>query len=643
MRKILSSVGLSLLAFAGISQTIHLNQVGYYPEQQKQAIVSTRASTFEVRSAVSNNLIYSGDLSSSVFWAASNEAVKVIDFSPITQSGEYYIKVGASNSYTFTIGSSVNEDLLKGLSKAYYFNRASTALSSTYAGVFNRPLGHPDNQVTIHSSAAGPGRPTGSKISSPKGWYDAGDYGKYIVNSGISTYTVLAMYEHFPSYFADLDFDIPESGDNVPDVLDEAKWNLDWMLTMQDPNDGGVYHKLTTKNFQGIIMPHEGTAERFVVMKSTAATLDFAAVMAQASRVYASYEAQFPGFSAQCLKAAEDAWNWARFNTSVTYNQPSDILTGEYGDSNLSDEFDWAAAELYITTRNNTYYTATNLINTDITTPGWQDVKGLAWMSLGHHIDDLTSVANKSIIRSRIIGHADDLLDQINSSAYKVSITSFPWGSNSFVANQGLMLVQAFKLTGDRSYLSGALSNFDYILGKNPTGYSFVTGFGSKSPMSIHHRQSEADDIVAPVPGFVAGGPNSGRQDNCNYASTLPALSYVDDWCSYASNEVTINWNAPVAYLAAAFEVYNKPQVVSNVNSKHKTNTVNVYPTISENSFTVSAPSEVTFNVVDAMGQIHSSGSAINGTQIGTELAKGTYFIQFNVASGTEAVKVIKN
>src|SRR5690606_20791942 len=184
----------------------------------------------------------------------------------------------------------------------------------------------------------------------------AGDYNKYIVNSGISTYTLLAAYEHFPEIFDPQNLNIPESGDAIPDLLNETLWNLEWMLTMQDATDGGVYHKLTNKRFDGVVMPHEAASDRYVVQKSTAAALNFAAVMATASRVLAQYEQQLPAMSAKMLAAAESAWAWAEANPDVIYKQPEDIKTGEYGDRQLADEFFWAAAELYITTKKDTYY-----------------------------------------------------------------------------------------------------------------------------------------------------------------------------------------------------------------------------------------------------------------------------------------------
>jgi endoglucanase len=135
------------------------------------------------------------------------------------------------------------------------------------------------------------------------------------------------------------------------------------------------------------------------------------------------------------------------------------------------------------------------------------------------------------------------------------SARDFVWGSNSVAANQGILIIQVYRLTNDRKYLQYALGNLDYIMGRNATGYSFVTGVGQKTPMFPHHRQSEADGIADPVPGLLAGGPNPGQQDGCKtYPSKIPDESYTDTVCSYASNEIAINWNAPAAYLAGALE-----------------------------------------------------------------------------------------
>jgi len=542
---------------------IKVNQMGFYPDSPKIAIIpGSYEGEFNIVDAETDSVVFSAETGSSAEWEHSGETVMIADFSEFTTPGRYYVlhpTVGIS--YTFKIQDNVHRYLHKGSLRAYYYNRVSTSLEKIHAGKWHRPAGHPDTVVYVHTSAASPERPEGYIISSPKGWYDAGDFNKYIVNSGISTYTLLAAYEHFPEYYNDLYLNIPESANQIPDILDEARWNLDWMLTMQDPNDGGVYHKLTHLNFQPIMMPHEVTAERYVVMKSTGAALNFAAVMAVAARVYENYD---PEFARTALEAAEFAWEWAVENPEVYYIQPPDVHTGQYGDDDFSDEFDWAAAELYITTGNDDYWHARNFHEIGVGIPVWQYVRPLAWVSLLHHRDNLTGAADIDLIEQRIIDQGNELLEEYNTSAYNISMglygveDDFVWGSNGMAGNHSVMLLQAYRLTKDESYLDAAQANLDYLLGRNATGYSFVTGFGSFAPMHPHHRASAADERNDdPVPGFIVGGPTYRHIDGCTwYPSTMPARSYRDDWCSYTTNEVTINWNAPLVYIIGAIEYY---------------------------------------------------------------------------------------
>ena len=533
------------------------------------------ADTFVLVEAGTDNTVFEGELSTAKTWAPSQESVHVADFTDFDELGDFQVRVeGLDDSPIFTIAGDVYEELNKAALKAFYFNRASTALDEEHAGEYEREAGHPDTEVFIHASAETATRPAGSLLSpdgAPKGWYDAGDFGKYVVNSGISTYTLLAAYEHFPEYYADQNLNIPESTNEVPDILDEALWNLEWMLKMQD-DDGGVYHKLTTLNFSGNIMPHEGTAARYVIGKGTSATLNFAAVMAQASRIWEEYD---EALAERMLDAAEAAWDWAKANPDVIYDQVAmnkelrengqeamEVYTGEYGGNNLDSNRAWAAAELYITTGDEDYYTALNPEQTWNTVPGWPDSRGLAWMSLAHHMGDKlaeTDEAFLTLIEERIMSLAEDLLVPTKSSAYRVGMGTgdFYWGSNSNVLNRAMMLLQGYRLSGNTELRDAAQSKLDYILGRNPTDFSYVTGYGTKTPMNIHHRASEADGIDEPVPGFVAGGPNPHDQNDCGasqYPSKRPALSYLDKYCSYSTNEVTINWNAPLVYVSGALQ-----------------------------------------------------------------------------------------
>ncbi|MVM32378.1 cellulase [Spirosoma sp. HMF4905] len=573
---------LTLLTSAGVraqllSESIRLNQVGFYPDAPKIAIVVGEVSgPFQITTPDGKKVLFSGTLSEPRQNAISGKIAHTADFSALHTTGTFVVVVpGLGRSYPFSIRPAVNRDLAIGALKGYYYQRASIALPESFAGQWHRPAGHPDTHVLIHPSAASVTRPEGTTISSPRGWYDAGDYNKYIVNSGITMGTLLSLYEDFPDFCRTLVTTIPESKNSLPDLLDESLWNLRWMLTMQDPVDGGVYHKLTNARFDGMIMPGQAEKDRYVVQKSITATLDFAAVMAQASRVFRHYNRELPGLADSCITAAVHAWQWAKQNPTMRYDQNAmngqfepDVVTGGYEDRDASDEWIWAATELYLTTKDEGYYKAVNLFPDEKTPlPSWSQVRTLAYYSLARFGNKLTPVGQKDLaqLKNRLIQFADQLRQGIDKQAFQTVMGKSPsdyiWGSSAVAANQGIALIQAYQLTNDRAYLDAALTNLDYLLGRNATGYSFVTGFGSKTPRHPHHRPSVADGIEAPVPGLLSGGTNANaaRQDKCvGYTSTFADEVYLDDDCSYASNEIAINWNAPLVYLAAALEALQK-------------------------------------------------------------------------------------
>lgn len=573
LQSALALLAVSSMLARGQSNDIQLNQVGFYPEQPKIAIVrGAGAVPFHVVSTASQDTVLSGVLSAPEVWPYSGETVRRCDFSGLTASGRYIIQVpGVGTSHPFDVAIRVHQNLARGALKGFYFQRASTSLPVQFAGPWARAIGHRDTAVFIHESAATAARPESTTIKAPRGWYDAGDYNKYVVNSGISTYTLLATYEQFPGYCALLKTDIPESANAIPDILDEALWNLRWMLAMQDPADGGVYTKLSNTSFDGWVMPFQAIQARYVVMKTTGATLDFAAVTAQAARIFAEFPAELPGLADSCLSASLSAWTWARQRPTVVYNQTQmnqlydpNITTGEYGDNDFQDEFDWAASELFVTTGQDSFLTvASPLDEPSANVPNWQQVRTLGLYSLARHRATIAPSVDTSAVKSRILALANTLRASKNASAYNVAMgassSDFVWGSNGVAANQGMVLLAAFDLTGDHTYVQAALSNLDYLMGRNGTSYSFVTGYGSRSPLHIHHRPSQSDGVVLPVPGLLAGGPNPGQQDGVPYPSAMPALSYTDDYQSYASNEIAINWNAPLVYLAVGLETELSP------------------------------------------------------------------------------------
>jgi endoglucanase len=380
--------------------------------------------------------------------------------------------------------------------------------------------------------------------------------------------TLLSAYEDYTPYFDSLRTGIPESGNALPDIIDEILDNLRWMLTMQDPDDGGVYHKCTNAAFDGMVMPGVTTLPRYVVQKSTAATLDFAAVLAQSARILKKFDRQLPGLSDNCLNASKLAWAWAVKNPAITYNQDGmnkkfepAVTTGAYGDNTLWDEWTWAASELFVTTKESGFLdTVRHQLNQPIILPSWSQVSFEGYYSLLRHEKNLPSSANPAVmlLKKRMIHFADSLLQNQSSNAFHTvmggSLSDFAWGSNAVAANQGILLLNVYRITGNKKYLEGAMSNADYILGRNATGYCFLTGAGTFSTRDPHHRPSVADGIDDPVPGLLAGGPNPGKQDKCQYTYSAPETTYLDANCSYASNEIAINWNAPLVYLLNGLE-----------------------------------------------------------------------------------------
>jgi endoglucanase len=549
---------------------IKLNQLGFYPSAPKIAIVTgeTHATTFYITTTNLRDTVFAGVLGEEKQSKNSSIKSRMADFSSFKTKGSFVVLVpNLGHSFVFSISDDVNRPAGISTLKGFYYQRVSMPLEKKYAGRWHRAAGHPDDVVYIHPSAASKERPEGTIISSPGGWYDAGDYNKYIVNSGITMGTILSAYEDFPVYFKNLNTNIPESDDAIPDILNEAIYNLRWMLTMQDPFDGGVYNKCTNADFDGMVMPGITRAPRYVVQKGTAASLDFAAVAAQASRILKAFNKQLPGLADSCLKAAKNAWAWSAKNPSLEYNQNSmnksfkpAISTGGYGDRNFNDEWLWAATELYITTKELTFAEAIQQYMKGIVTlPGWGNVAMMGYYSALRFSKEVPAIKDSlPEMRKRIINMADNYCQNISSNAFATvmggSLRDFVWGSNSNAANQGILLINAFMLTGDKKFVDGALTNLDYLLGRNATGYCFVTGLGSKSPMFPHHRPSAADGIAEPVPGLLAGGPNPGKQDNCKYEFSEAETTYTDQECSYASNEIAINWNAPIVYLANAIE-----------------------------------------------------------------------------------------
>ena len=562
---------------------IRLNQVGFAPHQEKTATIVLS----NLQSPISNcyilniagDTVWRGQASETILNPVSGKPCQMVDFSDLTACGDYtlYVENDQISNLQFQVSNRPYRELTRKALRAFYHQRASMATEEPYAEGYARLAGHPDDHVIVHASAATEERPAGTIISSPGGWYDAGDYNKYIVNSGFTMGVWLMAYEFNKAYFDTLRLNIPESqisnlqsqisNDKCPDMLSEAMYNLRWMLTMQD-TDGGVYHKLTTPNFEKFIRPDQCKKPRYVAMKTTAATLDFAATMALATRVYAPYD---PDFCEQAKEAAIRAYNWAVEHPEVYYDQPKmneemkqcgevEITTGAYDDFDVNDEFYWAATELYLLTKDEAYQSNLQTFkpsNTAGFQPAtWGNVAELAYLELMMHGDTSYLLPLTSYLSS-YLDEADTI--SVFRSPYGNRESDFFWGCNSEgCCWRGVECLYAYRLTGDEKYIINAERCLNYVLGQNATGFCYVTGFGTHPTKDPHHRLSYSHP-KGTLPGFLAGGPNPARQDaatdGVKYPKNVPAdESYLDYQPSYASNEVTINWNVTLFALSAGID-----------------------------------------------------------------------------------------
>jgi len=555
-------LGTTATVFAQKSGTVQikLDQVGYVTEGAKIALVTAPAKTFAVKRASDNATAFQGDLGPPALDENTGDSVQTADFSKLRAAGTYYLDVaGVGRSWDFSIGPEVFSRAYYLALRAFYGQRCGTAvdLGPEFPG-YTHPACHLKGEFHASSGRRGERDNVG-------GWHDAGDYGRYVVNSGISTGTLLWTWEMFGPKIQSIKLNLPESGNGTPDILNEARWNLEWMLKMQD-EDGGVWHKQTSEHFPGFVMPEDDHLPSEVIgtgqqpYKSSCATADLAAVAAIAARVYRPFDANF---AAQNLEAARKAWLWTNKFPNVVFRNPPGISTGEYGDDSCSDEKLWAAAELWRTTRDKTYndyfreHYAEFRSTLDRPAPeGWKDVAamGLWAYALGASKDsDAEIVAD---IRKRTAAAAKAIVESTAKNPYRVSLRArdYVWGSNGIAASYGVELLGANALAPDPSFVETAFDNLHYLLGRNTFSLSWMTQVGANPYRHPHHRLSGADKNVEPWPGLLSGGPNAGRQDDVLRklpAGLPPAKVYADDQGSYASNEVAINWQAALVFLLA--------------------------------------------------------------------------------------------
>lgn len=540
---------------------VRVNQLGYLPGGPHRATYVTSATTpldWKLVDA-GNKTVASGKTTPYGPDALSGDSVQLIDFGAYKRSGTgLRLVVGEDVSEPFDIAKNLYAALRQNSLEYFYNNRSGIPIEAKYVGdAWARAAGHvgvePNKGDT--SVPCVPGSCDYS-LDVRGGWYDAGDHGKYVVNGALAAWQLLDLYEESDR---NVSLKIPENENRVPDVLDEAKWQIDFLLRMQvpagQPLAGMVHHKIHDVAWTGMALaPAADPQQRYLYPPSTAATLNVAAIGARCARVYARWD---HALAARCLSAAQTAWKAAELHPAV-YAPNGGVGGGAYDDVKVTDEFSWAAAELFAATGKASYKRHISTVLKAADGFSWQETGGLADLALARVPWRLSSIERLKLIR-RISTVADsylaDLRSQGYANPYKPSNGQYVWGSNSGTANNAMILAIAADLTGRSSYRSAALESLDYLLGRNAINQSYVTGYGERDSHNQHHRfwsHSLNPAYPSPYPGSLAGGPNSGLQDPVaqrNLVGCAPAKCYLDEIGSYSTNEVAVNWNSALAWL----------------------------------------------------------------------------------------------
>ncbi|MBN2754873.1 MAG: glycoside hydrolase family 9 protein [Candidatus Goldbacteria bacterium] len=566
MRKI-SVLLLLLFFYAGILRAadsdIAYSAAGYKPIMSKKASVNVACSSFQVVRESDSAVVFSGTATGPLYTPDSVRNVYVVDFTPVVTPGTYYINVdGVGRTQNFEISETVFQDVFKKVFLGMYMWRSGTAVSHTYGSTtYSWNAGHMANANLYYSNEPY----SNSYKDGTGGWYDAGDYGRYLGNVGITVWPMFMAWEDFGDSINAMTYGIPDLNPGMPEYLQEIKWETDWLFKMMYADGGGKIHdKLTSKNHTSMsVLPANDTSLMYFLPWSTYATSNFAGTMAMAARYFAPYDSFY---AQECIDAAELAFQVLIDNPSiVTFDAYAlGFYTGIYNGDDAGNRI-WAAAELFASTGKTVYrdyFEARASSGYMQSIYDWNNLSDMAMLT--YYFCDRPG--KNSVITDRIrtntINTANGIVTAVNSHGYGRSMTSHWWGSNGVVARMSVILYSAFKMTGDYKYRNAGFEILNHLFGRNHFGRSQVTGIGTNPALYPHDRRCNSDGIAAPIPGYLVGGsPGTNNPDSVAddpiivaMASGLPAAAYwADNVGSFSSNEIAINWQAGLIYGVAAF------------------------------------------------------------------------------------------
>ena len=550
------------------SPAIHVDQVGYLTNYKKIAMVSAEVAddtTFRIVDTKTGKTVFSGKLSAAQFDEMSNENIRRADFSNFKTAGTYRLWVGGLESYEFTIGDNVYAIPTVQNLRAYTLSRCNNPLNDSITGLVIKK-GHPQDKNAILYFSDNLNQ-KGEIFDMSGGWYDAGDYGKYTTTAAISTAELMLAYEINPAHFTRGQLFFPsgvKAEKNLPDLLTEVKYELDWMQKMQR-SDGSTFHKIAGSKWPGFdVTPDSDTQDRYIYNTCSAASAMYGASLAIAARIYQPYD---KAYSEKLLSNAKKVWSYLEKTPESVYrtDEGHDGGSGPYDDTNDIQERVWLAAELFKTTGDKTYenYLKRQAIMTS--KPGffsWDDTLALAQYTYATTKNADRNFQNQ--VKSAFISYADELVEKIQNDGYNCALAKneYTWASTKNTLTMGDVLLMANQISPKMEYVEGALDQIHYLFGRNSLNRSFMTGAGANPPEHPHNRIHESTGAY--VPGLIVGGPNfvsGGDPDQTKYLESgniPPAKAYIDVLSSWSTNEYAIDYNSAASFALAWFTKADK-------------------------------------------------------------------------------------
>jgi len=591
---------------------IMVNQLGYLPDSSKKAtlILKDECYSTPIKWELRNEAgvaVHKGETTPFGLDEASGDYVHTIDFSDFSTEGKGYSLVTEFGdiSYGFDISKSIYSQMKYDALKYFYHARSGIEIELPYCvkRKWERGAGHDPDIVTLNPKFTFEGP---SQIDSTGGWYDGADYGKYVVHGGLALWLLQNLYERSEItkenyYLKDGRLNIPESGNTINDLLDETRWEMDWMLNMQIPsgyeNEGMAVHNVADEKWIAIgTSPCDNNMKRIYYKPTTAATLNLAACGAQAARIWKGVDVKY---SERCLSAAEKAYTAAKANPDIFASHDffgaGDSVVMKYWDDNVKDDFYWAACELYLTTGKSEYLKDLKAYDEFAMIPNSLKVNFFdSLYNFDGGFDCLATTALGTISLAmlkpdefpealdNIKKAADGYLEVQRKQGYGVPISvlkyltytscsrdrqvediAYTECSNQYVVSKSIILAYAYDLSNDTKYFKGITESIDYLMGRNPNNKSYVSGYGEKPLQNPFHKffcHQYNKEFPSVPPGFLASGPNSDDGEVWAggwHRKDPPQKNYKDDVESWTNNEVNINLNATLAWITSYIDGMN--------------------------------------------------------------------------------------